>query len=117
MLEMIEVNDHGTPCRTAATIGVVTPPCQLGLVFQLLEEDSSWIATHLHLLHALLVDFLEGGVSEHGLEFLDEVVPMRIAISWAGGVPIVGDPKVLSPMGPPMLGAFDEEGGGEDHHE
>ncbi len=105
----------GDHCPT--TIGVVAPSCQLGFVLQLLEEDGSGIAAHLHLLHPLLVHFLDGGVSEHGFEFTDEVVPMQISVSGTGEIPIVGDPEVLSSMGPPVLGTFNEKGGGEDHHE
>ncbi len=105
MLEMIKVNDHGTPCHTAATIdsaaiGVVASSCQLGLVLQLLEEDGSWVAAHLHPPHLFLVDFLNGRVPEHGPELVDEVVPMRVAISWTGGIPIVSDPEV-----PPSCGS------------
>ncbi len=91
MLVMIDVNDHGTPCHTAATIvprrsGVVMPSCQFGLSLQLLEEDGSGIAAHLHVLHRLLVLFLACGVTERGLEFEDEVVPVQVSIprGWRG---------------------------------
>ncbi len=99
------------------TIGVVAPPCQLGFVLQFLEEDSSRISAHLHFLHPLLMDFLDGGVPEHGLEFADEVVPVWVLVSWAGGISVIVDPKVFSSVGSPTLGAFGEEGGGTDHHE
>ncbi len=98
-------------------IGVVTPSCQLGFVLQLLEEDGSWVTAHLHLLHPLLMDFFDSGVLEHCLEFSDEIIPMWVLILWAGGISIVSDPKVFPSMGPPMLGAFDEERGGKDYHE
>ncbi len=117
ILEMIEVNDQGYSLshggnHRSAVIGVVAPSCQLGFVLQLLEEDGSWIATHLHLLHPLLVNFLDGGIPEHGLEFADKVVPVWISTLRASGITIVGDPEILPSVGPPVLGAFDEERGG-----
>ncbi len=117
MLVMIDVNDHGTPCRTAATIGVIAPSCQLGLSFQLLEEDGGGIVTHLHRLHRLFVLLFAGGVPERGLEFPNEFVPMRVSESGAGGITIVVDPKVFATMGPPVSGALDEKGGGAHYHE
>ncbi len=39
----------------SSAVGVIVPPCQLGLVLQLLEEDGGGIAAHLHLLHLLLM--------------------------------------------------------------
>ncbi len=93
------------------------PSCQLGLYLQLLEEDSGGIATHLHVLHLLLVLFFNGGIPEHGLEFLYEVVPVRVSESGASRVTVVVDPELFSSMGPPTLGSFDEEGGGADHHD
>ncbi len=86
-------------------------------MFQLLEEDGSGIAAHLHVPHRLLVLFLAGGVTEHGLEFEDEVVPMRVSESRTGGVAIVVGPEVFSSVGPPVFCTFDEERGGAHHHE
>ncbi len=63
------------------------------------------------------MDFFDGGVPEHHFEFANKIVPVRVSISWPSGIPIVGDPEVFSSMGPPVLGMFDEERGGEDHHE
>ncbi len=119
---MIDVNDHGTPCRTAATIVPWRPvlsrlPASLALSFQLLEEDGGGITTHLHRLHRRLVFFFTCGIPERGLEFPDEVVPMRVSKLGAGGISIVVDPKVFATMGPPVLGALDEERGGTNHHE
>ncbi len=60
---------------------------------------------------------LAGGIPERGLELPNEVVPMRVSESGAGGISVVVDPKVFSTMGPPVFGTFDEERGGTDHHE
>ncbi len=105
----------GNHCSVA--VGVMVPSCQLGLAFQLLEEDGSGIAPHLHVLHPLLVLLLAGRVPERGLEFPNKVVPMWVSESGTGGITIVVDPKVFAMMGPPVFGVFDEEGGGTDHHE
>ncbi len=105
---------HGN--HRTATISIVTSPCQLGFALQLLEEDGSGIAAHLHALHCLLVLLFTGRVTECGLEFEDEVVPVGISESGSRGVSIVVDPKVFATMGPPVLGAFYEERGRADHH-
>ncbi len=107
---------HGGDHRSAA-ISVVVPSRQLGFAFQLLEEDGGGIASHLHVLHVLLVFLLAGGVSEHGLELGDKVILVRVSESGSGRISIVIDPEVFSSVGPPVLGVFDEEGGGADHHE
>ncbi len=60
--------------------------------------------------------FFAGGIPERGLKFPNEVVPMRVSVSGTGGISVVVDPEVLLTMGPPILGVFDEEGGGTDHH-
>ncbi len=61
--------------------------------------------------------FFTGRVPEHGLEFQNEVVPVWVLELGAGRIAMVIDPKVFSTMGPPVLGAFGEEGGGANHHE
>ncbi len=101
----------------SSTLGVVAPSCQLGLALQLLEEDGGRITCHFHGLHLPLVLLFAGEIPERGLEFPDEVVPMWVSESGASGISVVVDSKVFSTMGPPVLGAFDEEGGGADHHE
>ncbi len=107
---------HGGDHRSTA-IGVIAPSCQLGLSFQLLEEDGGGVSRHLHRLHLGFVHFFARGVSERGLEFPNKFVPVWVSESGAGRVAVVVDPKVFATMGPPVFGVFDEERGGADHHE
>ncbi len=101
----------------SAVIRVIAPSCQFSLLLQLLEEDGSGIAAHLHVLHPLLVFFFDGGIPKHGLEFPYEFVPMWVLESGTSGISVVVDPEVFSSMGPSGLGAFDKEGGGAHYHE
>ncbi len=101
----------------SAAFGIVAPSCQLGFLFQLLEEDGGGIAAHLHVLHPLLVLFFDGGIPECSLEFADKVVPVWVLESGSCRILIVVDPEVLASVGPPALGAFYKERGGANHHE
>ncbi len=60
---------------------------------------------------------LAGGVPEYGLEFLNELVPMGVSESGAGGITMVVDSKVFVTMGPPVSGALEKKGGGAHYHE
>ncbi len=108
MLVMIDVYDHGTPCRTAATI-VPQRSVSWRLPANLASRSSFWKKTVAGSLPIFMffiiffVLFLARRVPEHGLEFEDEVVPMQVSISRASGVSIVVDPKSLRDDGSTSL--------------
>ncbi len=68
-------NEGGIACRdprsysmnhgTSFTL-VILLPCQLGLLFQLLEVLSGRVVAHAQLIHLLLMDFFDGGVKKGG---------------------------------------------------
>ncbi len=105
-------SDHHSSC-----IGLVSSPGQLRFSFKLLEVDRGRITSHLQLSHPLLVDLLNGGVPELGLELLYEILPMRISVLEPIRILMVIDPVALSMMSSPVAHAFEEVGGHEDDHE
>ncbi len=95
--------------------------CELGFSLQLAEVDVGRIAAHRHLLHALLVDLLNGGVMELFMEQAHEEFPSGVPIAWTSFVVFIvvwqDVPVGVAEVDPPILrGSWFEEGGGEDHH-
>ncbi len=63
------------------------------------------------------MDFLNSGVAELFLDLLHKGGPAWISISWGCVLVLIVGPVLFLVMGPPVLGAFFEVGGGKhDHH-
>ncbi len=96
------------PCRMAATIVPRRPvssrlPANLASCSNFWKKDGGGITSHLHRFHLSFMFLFTSGIPERGLEFPDEVIPMWVLESGAGGISVVVDPKVLSTMGPQSL--------------
>ncbi len=91
--------DPGTYCtyQGAPFAFVVSPSCQFGILFQLLEVEHCWVIAHVQLPHPLLVNLLNSWVLELFIEPFDKVCPAQVSISWDFVIVLILAP-ILLPM-------------------